>query len=164
MWAKLLRENVQAVSTDIRTALLPSDFQSFQWMPFFVLPLVTCVCFNCDLWPSNGTNYIIHGIFFYLCIWCTDNHFDDRDHFSSFMKNIWSHPWAHMNGRCLTLRLFRPPDTESMSTFMTIIQHSCGSPSYSSQRRKSDKMYPDQKSRCEALTVWRWHDTVHWKP
>ena len=30
MWAKLLRENVQAVSTDIRTALLPSDFQSFQ--------------------------------------------------------------------------------------------------------------------------------------
>ena len=79
-------------------------------------------------------------------------------------KIYGSHPWAHMNGRCLTLRLFRPPDTESMSTFMTIIQHSCGSPSYSSQRRKSDKMYPDQKSRCEALTVWRWHDTVHWKP
>ena len=32
-----------------------------------------------------------------------------------------------------------------MSTFLTIIQHSSGSPSYSNQRRKRNKRIPDQK-------------------
>ena len=48
-----------------------------------------------------------------------------------------------------------------MSTFTTIIQHSFGSPSYRNQRRKRKKRNPDQKRRSKALTVCRWHDTVH---
>ena len=61
-----------------------------------------------------------------------------------------------------------------VSTFTTIIQHSFGSPTYSNQRRKRNKMNPGQK-RSKALTVHRkpydmilyidrWHDTVHRKP
>ena len=45
-----------------------------------------------------------------------------------------------------------------VSTFTTIIQHSSGSPSYSSQRRKRKKKNPDQK-RSKALNIFRWHDT-----
>ena len=37
-----------------------------------------------------------------------------------------------------------------VSTFLTIIQHSSGSPSYSNQRRKRNKRKPDQK-RSKAL-------------
>ena len=37
-----------------------------------------------------------------------------------------------------------------VSTFLTIIQHSSGSPSYSNQRRKGNKRKPDQK-RSKAL-------------
>ena len=50
-----------------------------------------------------------------------------------------------------------------MSTFTTIIQCSSGSPSYSNKRRKTNKRNPDWK-RSKALTVCRWHDTVHRKP
>ena len=52
----------------------------------------------------------------------------------------------------------------SVSTFTTIIQHSSGSPSYSNQRRKRNKRNLDRKRRSKALTVCRWHDTVHRKP
>ena len=62
MWPKLLRENVQEVSTDIRTALLSFDFQSFWRIHFFVLPGVICVCFLCDLWLLYGLNSIFHDI------------------------------------------------------------------------------------------------------
>ena len=48
-----------------------------------------------------------------------------------------------------------------VSTFTTIIQHSSGSPNYSNQRRKRIKTHADQKRRSKALTVCRWHDTVH---
>ena len=34
-----------------------------------------------------------------------------------------------------------------VSTFITVIQHSSGSPSYSNQRRKRNKRHPDQKRR-----------------
>ena len=51
----------------------------------------------------------------------------------------------------------------SVSTFTTIIQHSSGSPSYSNQRRKRNKRNPHWK-RSKALTVCRWHDTVHKTP
>ena len=51
-----------------------------------------------------------------------------------------------------------------MPTFTTIIQHSSGSRSYSNQRRKRNKRNPDQKRRNKALTVCRWHDTVHRNP
>ena len=39
-----------------------------------------------------------------------------------------------------------------VSTFATIIQHSCRSPSYSNQKRKRNKWNPDQK-RSKALTA-----------
>ena len=60
-----------------------------------------------------------------------------------------------------------PPNIRNktrVSSFTTIIQHSSGSPSYSNQRRKRHKRNPDQKTRSKALTVCRWHDTVHRKP
>ena len=37
-----------------------------------------------------------------------------------------------------------------VSTFITIIQHSSGSPSYNNQRRKRNKRNPDQKRRSKA--------------
>ena len=48
-----------------------------------------------------------------------------------------------------------------MTTFITIILHRSGSPSYSNQRRKRNKRNPDRKRRSKALTVCRWQDTVH---
>ena len=51
-----------------------------------------------------------------------------------------------------------------VSTFTIIIQHSSGSPSYNNQRRKRNKSNLDQKRRSKALTVCRWHDTLHRKP
>ena len=42
-----------------------------------------------------------------------------------------------------------------VSTFVINIQHSSGSPSYSSQRRKRNKRNPDQKRRSKALTICR---------
>ena len=93
-WGRMSKQSAQILEL-LCCHLIFSHFSECLSLSFH-LSLV--VCFNCDLWPSNGTNYIIHGIFFYLCIWCTDNHFDDRDHFSSFMKNIWitsmgTHEW-----------------------------------------------------------------------
>ena len=40
-----------------------------------------------------------------------------------------------------------------MSTLTTVTQHSFGSTSYSSQRRKRNKRNPDQKRRSKALTA-----------
>ena len=48
-----------------------------------------------------------------------------------------------------------------VSTFTTVIQHSSGSANYGNQIRKRNKNNPDQKRRSKALTVCRWHDTVH---
>ena len=48
--------------------------------------------------------------------------------------------------------------------FTIIIQYSSGSPSYSNQRRKGNRRNPDQKRRSKAVTVCRWHDTVHRNP
>ena len=47
-----------------------------------------------------------------------------------------------------------------VSSFTIIIQHSSGNPSYSNQRRKRNKRYPDQE-RSKVLIVCSWHDTVH---
>ena len=55
-------------------------------------------------------------------------------------------------------------DKTRVSTCTTVIQHSSGSPSYSNQRRKRNKMNPGRKRRSKALTVCRQHDTVHRKP
>ena len=51
-----------------------------------------------------------------------------------------------------------------VSTSTIIIQHSSGSPSFSNERSKRNKRNPDWKRRNKALTVDRWHDTVHRKP
>ena len=48
-----------------------------------------------------------------------------------------------------------------LSTLPTIIQHSFGSFSHSNQRRKRNKRNPNQKRRSKAVTVCRWHDTIH---
>jgi len=51
-----------------------------------------------------------------------------------------------------------------VSTFATIIQHNSGIPSYSEQWWQINKRNPYQKRRNKALTVCKWHDTVHRKP
>ena len=78
-----------------------------------------------------------------------------RRNLPPIVKAIYDKPTASiiLNGEKTESIPLKIRNKTGVSTFMTIIQHSCGSPSYSSQRRKSDKMYPDQKSRCEALTV-----------
>ena len=48
-----------------------------------------------------------------------------------------------------------------MSIPIIVIQHTSGSPSYNNQRRKRNKRNPDWERRSKALTVGRWHDTVH---
>ena len=48
-----------------------------------------------------------------------------------------------------------------LPTLTSIIQHSFGSFSHSSQRRKRNKRNPNQKIRSKAVTVCRWHDTIH---
>ena len=47
-----------------------------------------------------------------------------------------------------------------LPTLTSIIQHSFGSFSHSNQRRKTNKRNPNQK-RSKAVTVCRWHDTIH---
>ena len=42
----------------------------------------------------------------------------------------------------------------SMPTFTNIIQGSCGSPSYTKQKRKRNKKNPDQKRKNKALTAF----------
>ena len=49
-------------------------------------------------------------------------------------------------------------------TLTTTIQHSFGSPSHSSQRRKRNKRNPDWKRRSKTPTVCRWHDLLYRKP
>ena len=59
-----------------------------------------------------------------------------------------------LNGEKLKAFPLRSGNKTRVSTFTTIIQHSSGSPSYSNQRRKTNKRNPDQK-RSKALTVCR---------
>ena len=85
-------------------------------------------------------------------------------------SRMWLSDWTELNSKHYSQWWKTesiPPkirNTTRVSTFTTIIQHSSGSPSYSNQRRKRNKRNPDQKRRSKALTVCRWHDTVHRKP
>ena len=58
-----------------------------------------------------------------------------------------------LNGEKLKAFPPRIRDKTRVSTFTTIIWHSCGCHSYSNQRRKINKRNPDQKRRSKALTV-----------
>ena len=72
------------------------------------------------------------------------------------VKAIYDKPTANiiLNGE--KLKAFPPKirNKTGVSTFTTIIQHSSGSPSYNNQRRKRNKMNPDEK-RSKSLTVCR---------
>ena len=69
-----------------------------------------------------------------------------------------------LNGEKMKVSPPKIRDKTRVSTYTTIIQHSFGSPSYSNQRLKRNKRNSDWKRRSKALTVCRWHDTVHRKP
>ena len=79
-------------------------------------------------------------------------------HLSS-SKSYVNSQWWKTESICPKIR-----NKTRVSTFGTIIQRSSGSPSYSNQRRKRNKRNLDRKRRSKALTVCRWHDTVHRKP
>ena len=73
----------------------------------------------------------------------------------NIVKAIYNKPKANiiLNGKMESI----PPKIRNktrVSTFVINIQHSSGSPSYSSQRRKRNKKNPDQK-RSKALTICR---------
>ena len=68
----------------------------------------------------------------------------------NMVKAIYDKPTANIILKCEKLKAF----PLRASTFTTIIQHCSGSPSYSNQRRKTNKRNPDQK-RSKALTVGR---------
>ena len=81
----------------------------------------------------------------------------------NIVKVIWQANSKHYSQWWETESL--PPKIRNktrVSTFTTIVQHSSESPSYSNQRRKRNKRNLDQK-RSKALTVFKWHDTVHRK-
>ena len=73
----------------------------------------------------------------------------------NIVKAIYDKPTENiiLNGE--KLKTFPPKirNETRLSTFTTVIQHSFGSPSYNNQRRKRNKMKPDQKRRSKALTV-----------
>ena len=75
----------------------------------------------------------------------------------NIVKAIYDKPTASiiLNGE--KMKAFPPKirNKTRVSTFVIIIQHSSGSPSYSSQRRKRNKRNPDQKRRSKSLTVYR---------
>ena len=52
-------------------------------------------------------------------------------------------------------------NTTRLPTLTTIIQHSFGSCSHSSQRKKRNKRNLNWKRRSKVVTVCRWHDTIH---
>ena len=83
----------------------------------------------------------------------------------NIVKAIYDKPTANiiLNGE--KLKAFPPKirNKTRMSTFTTIVQHISGSPSYSNQRRKRNKMNPDWKRKSKAFTVCKYHDTVHIK-
>ena len=74
----------------------------------------------------------------------------------NIVKAIYDKPTANiiLKGEKLKALPLRSGKTR-MSTFTTIIQHSSGSPSYSNQRRKRNKMNKNQKRRSKALAVYR---------
>ena len=83
----------------------------------------------------------------------------------NIVKALYDKPIANISQWWKTESI--PPkirNKKMVSTFTTIIQHSCGSFSYSNQRRKRNKRNLDQKRRSKALTVCRWYDTVYRKP
>ena len=71
------------------------------------------------------------------------------------VKAIYDKPTANIILKVKTESI--PPKIKNktrFSTFITIIQHSSGSPSYSNQRKRN-KRNPDWKRRSKALTVCR---------
>ena len=73
----------------------------------------------------------------------------------NIVKAIYDKPTANVILNSEKLKAFAlNRNKTSVSTFITIIQHSSGSPSYSNQRRKRKKRNLDQK-RSKALTVCR---------
>ena len=67
MWVKFLRENVQAFSTDIRTALSLSNFQFFgEFLSLsFHLSIACVLAVISDLYMGQTPSFMI---FIYLCI------------------------------------------------------------------------------------------------
>ena len=76
----------------------------------------------------------------------------------NIVKAIYNKPTVSIILNCEKLKAFPlKSGTRHFSTFITVIQHSFGSPSYRNQRRKVNKRNPGWK-RSKALTFCRWHD------
>ena len=75
----------------------------------------------------------------------------------NIVKAIYDKPMTNTILNDEKLKAFPPKirNKTRVSTLTNIIQHSFGSPSYSSQRRKRNKRNTDWKRRCKTLTVCR---------
>ena len=75
----------------------------------------------------------------------------------NIVKAIYDKPTANIILNSEKLKALPPKirNKTRLSTFTTIIQHSSESPTYSNQRRKTNKKNPDQKRRSKAPTVCR---------
>ena len=74
----------------------------------------------------------------------------------NIVKAIYNKPTVSIILNCEKLKAFPlKSGTRHFSTFITVIQHSFGSPSYRNQRRKVNKRNPGWK-RSKALTVCRY--------
>ena len=73
----------------------------------------------------------------------------------NIVKAIYNKPTVSIILNCEKLKAFPlKSGTRHFSTFITVIQHSFGSPSYRNQRRKVNKRNPGWK-RSKALTFCR---------
>ena len=75
-------------------------------------------------------------------------------HYLNIVKAIYDKPIENIIVNGEKLKAFPLRSGTRVSTLSTIIQHSSGSPSYGNQRRKRNKMNPDEK-RSKSLTVCR---------
>jgi len=69
--------------------------------------------------------------------------------------------WHHIQHRKAESISSKTRNKTRISTLVTLIQYSFGSPSHGNQRRKRNKKNPDWKIRNKTVTVCRWHDTIH---
>ena len=67
--------------------------------------------------------------------------------------------WAKTKNVFLKIRI-----KTGVSAFTTLIQYSSGSPSYSNQTIRRNKIYPNWKRRSKSVIIHKQHDSVHRKP
>ena len=79
--------------------------------------------------------------------------------------HIWQiHCQQHIQWAKITSIPLKTRDKRAMSAFISLIQHSTGSPSHSNHTVRKYKRQPNWKGRRKTVFICRWHDTIHREP